>query len=144
MSLIYCLYSIIRKICKKIFVRFYRGNFLLYLGWDNVHGFDMSHMRNVAKSEPLVDSIDPKQVVTTSALVREVDLYTYKVGESNFQNEFKLRCRKQDYIHALVCYFDVEFSKCHRRVGFSTCKFSQKRTVFCSFLSHPAINFCWL
>jgi len=102
--------------------------------WDNVYGFNMSHMRKVAMSEPLVDSIDPKQVVTTSALVREVDLYQYKVGDSNFRNDFTLRCRKQDYIHALVCYFDVEFSKCHRRIGFSTspeCECTHwKQTVF--------------
>ncbi|XP_075249643.1 protein arginine N-methyltransferase 1-like [Convolutriloba macropyga] len=102
--------------------------------WSNVYGFDMSHMRKVAMSEPLVDTIDPKHVVTNSALVREVDLYTYKVGESNFESEFVLKCKKQDYIHAIVCFFDVEFSKCHRRIGFSTspeCEYTHwKQTVF--------------
>lgn len=30
--------------------------------WDDVYGFDMSAIRKVAISEPLVDVVDPKQV----------------------------------------------------------------------------------
>lgn len=30
--------------------------------WDNVYGFDMSPIRKVAVSEPMVDVVDPKQV----------------------------------------------------------------------------------
>jgi protein arginine N-methyltransferase 1 len=32
--------------------------------WDDVYGFDMSSIRKVAISEPLVDVVDPKQVIT--------------------------------------------------------------------------------
>jgi hypothetical protein len=35
-----------------------------------VHGFDMSCIRKVAICEPLVDVVDPKQVVTNSCLVK--------------------------------------------------------------------------
>lgn len=43
----------------------------LYLpGWENVYGFDMTCIRNVAMKEPLVDVVDPKQVVTNSCLVK--------------------------------------------------------------------------
>ena len=45
-----------------------RGNW--FAGWDNVHGFDMSCIRKVAICEPLVDVVDPKQVVTNSCLVK--------------------------------------------------------------------------
>ena len=38
--------------------------------WDNVYGFDMSAIRKVAISEPLVDVVDPKQVVTNSCLIK--------------------------------------------------------------------------
>jgi protein arginine N-methyltransferase 1 len=102
--------------------------------WDNVHGFDMSCMRKVAISEPLVDSIDSNQVVTDHCLVRDVDLYSYKNGESNFSAPFTLNVRKQDYVHAIVCYFTVEFTKCHRPTGFSTGPNAEythwKQTVF--------------
>ena len=39
-------------------------------GWDNVYGFDMSSIRKVAIAEPLVDVVDPKQVVTNACLVK--------------------------------------------------------------------------
>jgi protein arginine N-methyltransferase 1 len=102
--------------------------------WDNVYGFNMSCMRNVAISEPLVDSIDANHVISNHCLVREVDLYTYKVGESNFSAPFSLKVRRNDYLHAIVCFFNVEFTKCHRRTGFSTAPESEythwKQTVF--------------
>ena len=34
--------------------------------WDDVYGFDMSCIRQVAVSEPLVDVVDPKQVSYTT------------------------------------------------------------------------------
>lgn len=39
-------------------------------GWENVYGFDMTCIRNVAIKEPLVDVVDPKQVVTNSCLIK--------------------------------------------------------------------------
>ncbi len=36
--------------------------------WDNVYGFDMSCLRDVAIREPLVDVVDPKQVRTTKLI----------------------------------------------------------------------------
>ena len=41
-----------------------------FSGWDNVYGFDMSAIRKVAISEPLVDVVDPKQVVSNNGLVK--------------------------------------------------------------------------
>uniref|UniRef100_A0A3Q2QBC8 Protein arginine methyltransferase 8 n=1 Tax=Fundulus heteroclitus TaxID=8078 RepID=A0A3Q2QBC8_FUNHE len=38
--------------------------------WENVYGFDMTCIRNVAIKEPLVDVVDPKQVVTNSCLIK--------------------------------------------------------------------------
>lgn len=41
-------------------------------GWENVYGFDMSCIRNVAIKEPLVDVVDPKQVVTNACLLKVI------------------------------------------------------------------------
>lgn len=41
-----------------------------FAGWDNVYGFDMSCIRNVALTEPLVDVVEAKQVVTNSCVVK--------------------------------------------------------------------------
>lgn len=102
--------------------------------WDDVYGFDMSSIRKVAISEPLVDVVDPKQVVTNACLVKEVDLYTVKKEDLDFSSPFHLQVRRNDYIQALVTYFTIEFSKCHKRTGFSTAPDAQythwKQTVF--------------
>ncbi|KAH8407061.1 hypothetical protein KR222_005189, partial [Zaprionus bogoriensis] len=102
--------------------------------WDDVYGFDMSCIRKVAVTEPLVDVVDPKQVVSTSCMVKEVDLYTVQKADLNFSSKFSLTIKRNDFVQALVTYFNIEFTKCHKRLGFSTSPDSTythwKQTVF--------------
>lgn len=102
--------------------------------WDEVYGFNMSTIRKVAITEPLVDVVDQKQVVTTSYMVKDIDLYTVKKSDLSFSCDFRLVARRNDYIQALVTYFNVEFTKCHKKMGFSTSPDSPythwKQTVF--------------
>ncbi|KAA0720890.1 Protein arginine N-methyltransferase 8-B [Triplophysa tibetana] len=88
--------------------------------WENVYGFDMTSIRNVAMMEPLVDIVDPKQLVTNSCLIKEVDIYTVKPEDLTFTSAFCLQIQRNDYVHALVTYFNIEFTKCHKKTGFST------------------------
>jgi len=102
--------------------------------WDSVYGFDMSCIREVAMTEPLVDVVESKQVVTNSCLVKEVDLYAVKKEDLAFSAPFHLQVRRNDYVHALITYFNIEFTKCHKRTGFSTAPEARythwKQTVF--------------
>merc|ERR1712147_406677 len=77
-------------------------------------------MGKVALSAPLVDVVEPKQVVTDSCLVKEFDLSTVTVEELNFTAPFEIRARRNDYVHAFVAFFTVDFAACHKRTGFST------------------------
>jgi hypothetical protein len=88
--------------------------------WNNVYGFDMSCIRDVAITEPLVDLIDPKQIVTNSSLLKDIDLLTIKEEDLAFSADFSLQVKRNDYVHAFVTYFTVEFSACHKKMGFST------------------------
>jgi len=88
--------------------------------WDSVYGFNMSAIKDVALSEPLVDVVDKNQVVTDSCMMKEIDLKTVKVEDLNFDVPFKIRVRRNDYLHAFVVFFTVDFSACHKRTGFST------------------------
>ncbi|VDP63935.1 unnamed protein product [Schistosoma curassoni] len=88
--------------------------------WDSVYGFDMSCIRKVALTEPLVDVVDPNQVVTNCCLVKEVDMYTITVPELTFSAPFTLTCKRNDYIQALVTFFNIDFTSCHKPTGFST------------------------
>uniref|UniRef100_A0A8C7X789 Protein arginine methyltransferase 1 n=1 Tax=Oryzias sinensis TaxID=183150 RepID=A0A8C7X789_9TELE len=64
----------------------------------------------------------------------EVDIYTVKAEDLTFTSPFCLQVKRNDYIHALVTYFNIEFTRCHKRIGFSTSPESPythwKQTVF--------------
>jgi len=102
--------------------------------WDDVYGFNMSCIRKIAIAEPLVDVVDAKQVVTGSCLLKEVDLYKVQKADLIFETPFQLSVKRDDYIQAFVTYFNIEFTKCHKRTGFSTSPESNythwKQTVF--------------
>uniref|UniRef100_A0A2I3H6J7 Protein arginine N-methyltransferase domain-containing protein n=1 Tax=Nomascus leucogenys TaxID=61853 RepID=A0A2I3H6J7_NOMLE len=102
--------------------------------WENVYGFDISCIKDVAIKEPLVDVVDLKQLITNACLIKEVDIYTVKVEDLTFTSPFCLQVKQNDYVHAQVAYFNIEFTHCHKRTGFSTIPESLythwKQTVF--------------
>ena len=51
-------------------------------------------------------------------------------GDASFTAPFKLVAERDDYIHALVAYFDVSFTKCHKLMGFSTGQFFSSYILF--------------
>jgi protein arginine N-methyltransferase 1 len=75
-----------------------------------------------------------KAVVTDPAAVIKFDLNTVTVEDLAFSMPFQLHVRRSDYIHALIAWFDIEFSACHKVVKFSTgphTKYTHwKQTVF--------------
>ncbi|KAH9604916.1 hypothetical protein KSS87_018641 [Heliosperma pusillum] len=90
------------------------------LDWNNVYGFNMSCIRKQAILEPLVDTVDQNQIVTNCHLLKTMDISKMSPGDASFTAPFKLVAERTDYIHALVAYFDVSFTKCHKPLGFST------------------------
>lgn len=49
-----------------------------------------------------------------------MDISQMVSGDASFTVPFKLVAERDDYIHALVAYFDVSFTKCRKLMGFST------------------------
>lgn len=102
--------------------------------WDNVDGFNMSCIKKLAIQEPLVDTVDPKQVMSSPSKLITIDINTVKIEELAFSVPFRLVAHRDDFCHALVVSFDIEFSKCHKKVVFSTSPHAQythwKQTVF--------------
>ncbi|KAJ6746451.1 PROTEIN ARGININE N-METHYLTRANSFERASE 1.2-RELATED [Salix koriyanagi] len=88
--------------------------------WNNVYGFDMTCIKKQAMGEPLVDTVDQNQIVTNCQLLKTMDISKMASGDTSFTVPFKLVAERDDYIHALVAYFDVSFTKCHKLMGFST------------------------
>jgi type I protein arginine methyltransferase len=87
-----------------------------------------------ALTEPLVDTVELKAVVTDPSAVVTLDLYTCTPADLAFTHPYTLSVRRTDYIHALIAWFDIEFSACHKPVRFSTgphTKYTHwKQTVF--------------
>ncbi|KAJ3630003.1 hypothetical protein Zmor_028524, partial [Zophobas morio] len=88
--------------------------------WNNVYGFNMQCIKELALKEPLVDVVNSNQVVTRSCPIKTIDMFTAKKEDLDFTGLFRLEANHNDYIHAFVLYFHIEFSKCHKPVHFST------------------------
>ncbi|XP_057506810.1 probable protein arginine N-methyltransferase 1.2 isoform X1 [Actinidia eriantha] len=88
--------------------------------WNNVYGFNMSCIKKQSMMEPLVDTVDQNQIVTNCQLLKMMDISKMAPGDASFTAPFKLVAERDDYIHALVAYFDVSFTRCHKLTGFST------------------------
>jgi len=109
--------------------------------WDNVYGFDMSVIKEMALVEPLVDVCESSQVMSNTCSILEIDLYTVTKEELDFSSKFQLTFNRDDYCHAIVAYFDVVFSKTHTKISFSTGPRATythwKQTVF--YLDNPCV-----
>lgn len=49
-----------------------------------------------------------------------MDISKMASGDASFTAPFQLIAKRNDQIHALVAYFDVSFTMCHKMIGFST------------------------
>ncbi|KAJ5083701.1 hypothetical protein N7456_013128 [Penicillium angulare] len=102
--------------------------------WDNVYGFDYSPMKDIALTEPLVDTVEMKALVTDPCPIITFDLNTVTAADLAFRVPYNLTAKRSDFIHALIAWFDIEFSACHKPIYFSTgphAKYTHwKQTVF--------------
>ncbi|KAI9831573.1 MAG: type I protein arginine N-methyltransferase Rmt1 [Sarea resinae] len=102
--------------------------------WDNVYGFDYTPLKETALTEPLVDTVELKAVVTDPCPLITIDLYTVQVSDLALTLPFSLSCRRNDFVHALIAWFDIDFTACHKPIRFSTGPHSKythwKQTVF--------------
>ncbi|KAK4483654.1 hypothetical protein RD792_010855 [Penstemon davidsonii] len=58
--------------------------------WNGVYGFDMSCIRKLAISEPLVDTVKQSQIVTNCQLLKTMDISKMSAGDASFTAPFKL------------------------------------------------------
>ncbi len=91
-------------------------------------------MKENALTEPLVDTVEIKALVTDPCPVLTLDLNTVTPADLAFRVPFSLRAQRNDFIHALIAWFDIEFTACHKAIRFSTgphTKYTHwKQTVF--------------
>jgi len=109
--------------------------------WKSVYGFDFSPIATIAMREPLVDTVELKAVVTDPYRILNLDLNTCTVSDLSFVADFKLVATRDDFVHAIVAWFDIGFEACHKPVRFSTgphAKYTHwKQTVF--YIQEPVV-----
>jgi type I protein arginine methyltransferase len=102
--------------------------------WNNVYGFNFSCIQGMAYREPLVDTVNAESIITTPHKILALDLNTCKVEDLTFSSEFFLNVQRNDFVHAIIAWFDITFACCHKPVYFSTGPQSKythwKQTVF--------------
>eukprot|EP01126_Amoeba_proteus_P047860 TRINITY_DN54_c0_g1_i1.p2 TRINITY_DN54_c0_g1~~TRINITY_DN54_c0_g1_i1.p2 ORF type:complete len:272 (+),score=38.16 TRINITY_DN54_c0_g1_i1:73-888(+) len=89
--------------------------------WSNVYGFNFKCIQHMAYREPLVDTVDAQAINTTPCKILSLNLNTCKVEDLTFKSSFELIVKRNDYIHAVIAWFDITFSSCHKPVYFTTC-----------------------
>lgn len=107
--------------------------------WENVYGFDFKCIQAIALREPLVDTVDAQAIATSHHKILSLNLKTCKIEDLTFKNEFEVLSKKNEFLHALIAWFDITFAACAKPVYFSTgpmCKYTHwKQTVF--YLKNP-------
>lgn len=88
--------------------------------WNDVYGFDMTSLWKRLVGMPCVGIVGQNQVISTSKKLIEIDLYTVKTEDLSFMSDFHIVARKNGYFHGFITYFNVEFTKCHKKTGFDT------------------------
>ena len=59
--------------------------------------------------EPLVDTINSASIVTTTSKFFEFDINTVTKDELEFSSQYQVTMTKNEKIHGIVCWFDIEF-----------------------------------
>ena len=75
--------------------------------WDDVYGFDMSCIKEVALQEPLVDVVDRNQVVANSCLIKEIDIQTCTKDDIAFESRFNLQIKRNDYVQVSIFMYTI-------------------------------------
>jgi len=102
--------------------------------WNDVYGFDMSSIKELALKEPVVDVVDPKSILSNAVPILDIDILTCTKEQLSFTSNFAITSQRNDYLHGLCAYFECAFTQCHKPIGFSTspfCKYTHwKQTIF--------------
>lgn len=93
--------------------------------WNDVYGVNMSCLAPTVLREPLVDVVPHEAIMSNSCRIMTMDLTKISANDVEFSSEYSLRCQYSDRVHALVGYWDCEFSDLKRPVTLSTSPFKK-------------------
>ena len=102
--------------------------------WDNVYGFSFEPIKKWALLEPLVENCPSERIITSEFQIIELNLNTCKIEDLSIKSKFTLLPNEMETMHALVCWFDVEFKGPDSTLLLSTSPFKKSthwsQTIF--------------
>jgi len=110
--------------------------------FEDVCGVNMSAVKPLARAEPIVDIIDPRQVVSHPQPVLTLDLDTCPVGSTkSITVSFSIANKTTSNVTGIGGYFEVGFTHATPPVGFSTAPHATtthwKQTLFPLYKNGP-------
>jgi protein arginine N-methyltransferase 1 len=88
--------------------------------WENVQGLDFSYLKRLSYIEPLIDTVETSQIMTTQATLFSICIKDVTVAELNFNSQFSIKANEDGVIHALSVHFDTPFTAGHEVVVLNT------------------------
>ncbi|XP_014672540.1 PREDICTED: protein arginine N-methyltransferase 3-like isoform X2 [Priapulus caudatus] len=89
--------------------------------WNDVYDFKMSCMVSIVEKEAVIETVGKDDIMSNSAVVKELDLKTCSVTELDFSSEFLLTACRKGVVTAITGFFDIRFDKdLQEPVSFST------------------------
>ncbi|WRT69645.1 uncharacterized protein IL334_006634 [Kwoniella shivajii] len=80
--------------------------------WPSVYGFDLSTMQLPAFEEGLTEIVDKEEIVTSEAIVRDINSHTATIKSLDFHSSFTLKptTSSETTIKAFLTHFDTFFN----------------------------------
>ncbi|CAJ1024422.1 Protein (DUF1698)/Tellurite resistance protein TehB [Leishmania shawi] len=88
--------------------------------WNNVNGLDFSYFKRLSYIEPLIDTVNPEQIITDIVPFFSFDINRVTEAELSFTSTFTLEAKQGDFVHAISVHFDTPFYAGHDPVVLNT------------------------
>ena len=88
--------------------------------WNNIYGFNMSCIKQVAIAEPLIDSCNDDYIISSQCKIFDIDLYKIKKEELDFMSGYQIIFDEDNCFNGLVAWFNVYFNKGKKKVVLPT------------------------
>lgn len=88
--------------------------------WENVYDVNMSCMTKGLFRDPIVDTVPPENIMSDGCKILDLDLVKMKKEDVEFSNFFSLNVLYNDNVHAMVFWFDTDFSNLENPVTLTT------------------------
>ena len=102
--------------------------------WNNIFGFNMDCIKEVAIAEPLIDSCNENYLISDTCKIFDIDLYKIKKEELDFMSGYQIVFNEDECFNGLVAWFNVSFNKVKNKVILPTGPLDEtthwKQTVF--------------